>query len=71
MSTMKSNMGSIDRVVRILIAVVIVSLYFAEQVSGIVAIILLLFAGILILTSFMKFCPLYFPFGFTTLKKEK
>lgn len=68
---MKSNMGSIDKVVRILVAVVIAVLYFTHQVSGMAAIILLILAGIFILTSFMSFCPLYRLFGISTKKKEK
>jgi hypothetical protein len=66
---MKSNMGTIDKAVRILIAVAIIALYFTNILSGTVAIILLIFAGIFILTSFMSFCPLYLPFGISTRKK--
>jgi len=66
---MKKNMGTIDKVVRILVAIVIAGLYFANIISGTVAIILLILAGIFILTSFMSFCPLYLPFGLSTRKK--
>lgn len=68
---MKKNMGSVDRVVRILVAIVIAGLYFANQISGTAAIILLILAGVFILTSFMSFCPLYLPFGLSTRKKDK
>lgn len=67
---MKKNMGTIDKVIRILVAVVIVVLYFTHVISGTLAIILLLFAGIFIVTSFLSFCPLYLPFGLSTNKKE-
>lgn len=67
---MKQNMGTIDKVVRILAALVIGGLYFANQISGTTAIVLLIVAGIFILTSFISFCPLYFPFGISTRKKE-
>jgi hypothetical protein len=67
---MKKNMGIIDRVIRILVAVLIVVLYFSDVISGTLAIILLILAGIFILTSFISFCPLYFPFGLSTKKKE-
>lgn len=67
---MKPNIGTVDKVVRILAAVVIVTLYFTEQISGIAAIVLLFLAGIFILTSFISFCPLYLPFGISTRKKE-
>ena len=68
---MKKNMGTIDKVVRILVAIAIAGLYFANIISGTVAIILLILAGVFILTSFMSFCPLYYPFGISTRRKEK
>ncbi|MGD9899272.1 MAG: DUF2892 domain-containing protein [Calditrichaceae bacterium] len=67
---MKKNMGLIDRVIRTLVAVVIVVLYYTGVISGITAIILSAFAVIFLLTSLVSFCPLYLPFGFKTIKKE-
>lgn len=66
---MKPNMGTADKVVRILVAIVIAGLYFANIISGTLAIILLVLAGVFILTSFVSFCPLYLPFGISTRKK--
>ena len=66
---MKKNMGTADKMIRILIAVVIAVLFFAEVISGTLAIVLLIFAGILLVTSFVGFCPLYYPFNLST-KKE-
>jgi hypothetical protein len=63
---MKSNMGSADRVIRALVAVVIVILYSTNQISGITAMVLLSLGGIFMLTSFISFCPLYFPFNIST-----
>ncbi len=68
---MKPNMGTADKVVRILLAIVIVSLYFTNIISGTLAIVLLVLAGIVILTSFISFCPLYLPFGISTRKKSQ
>lgn len=68
---MKKNMGSIDRVVRILIAALIGVLYFTNQINGTLAIVLLVIAGIFILTSFISFCPIYFTFGLSTKGKKK
>ena len=68
---MKPNMGTADKVIRILAAIVIAILYFTNVISGTVAIVLLALAGIFILTSFMSFCPLYLPFGISTRKKDK
>jgi uncharacterized membrane protein len=67
---MKKNMGTIDKVIRILIAVVIVILYFTHVISGVLAIILLALSAIFIVTSLLGFCPLYLPFGWSTRKKE-
>lgn len=66
---MKRNMGTIDKVVRILVAVVVALLYFTNQISGTVALILAGLAGIFVLTSVLSFCPLYLPFGISTCKK--
>jgi hypothetical protein len=68
---MKKNMGTVDRVIRILLAVVVTILYFTNQISGTLAIILGLFAVIFVLTSFIGFCPLYVPFKLSTKKAEK
>lgn len=67
---MKKNMGIIDRVLRILIAVAVAALYFAGILSGTWAIILLVLSGIFILTSVVGICPLYMPFGLKTFKSK-
>lgn len=67
---MKPNMGTVDKAVRILAAVAIAVLYYANIISGTLAIVLLVFAGIFILTSMISFCPLYWPLGISTRKKE-
>ena len=66
---MKKNMGTIDKVIRILVAVIIAVLYYTNQISGTTAIVLLVLAGIFIVTSFMSFCPLYYPLGISTKRK--
>ena len=66
---MKKNMGTVDRSIRVLLALIVAVLYFTNQISGTAAIILGLFAVIFLITSFMAFCPLYVPFKFST-KKE-
>lgn len=68
---MKQNMGTADKVIRVLVAVSIAGLYFANILSGWVAMLLLVLAGVFILTSFMSFCPLYLPFGISTKKKPE
>jgi hypothetical protein len=68
---MKKNIGTIDKVVRILLAIIVVILYFTHVISGTLAIILLAIAAILILTSLVSFCPLYWPFKMSTAKKPE
>ena len=67
---MKTNMGIIDRVVRIVIALVFIGLYFTNVITGTLAIVLLVLAGVFILTSLISFCPLYWPLGINTVKKR-
>ena len=68
---MKSNVGIIDRVVRIVIALIFIGLYFANVITGTLAIVLLVLAGVFALTSFVGFCPLYWPLGISTWGKKK
>lgn len=63
---MKANMGSADKIVRIVIAVILGILFYQGIISGVVGIILLVLAGIFVLTSLISFCPLYAPFGLST-----
>ena len=66
---MKRNIGTVDKVIRILIAVVVVTLYFANLISGTLAIILLALSAIFVVTSLLSFCPLYLPLTISTRKK--
>jgi len=66
---MKANMGSTDKVIRILTALLIAVLYFTNLISGITATILLVIAAVFLLTSFISICPLYLPFGISTKPK--
>lgn len=68
---MKKNMGTADKAIRILIAVVIGVLYFTNTISGTLAIVLGVLAIVFVLTSFISFCPLYLPFGINTSKKKR
>lgn len=67
---MKKNMGNIDKVIRTLIAVTITILYATNVITGVFGIILATMAVIFVITSFISFCPLYFPFGINTGKKR-
>ena len=62
-------MGTLDKSIRIIVAVIIASLYFTKVISGTLAIVLLIFAAVFIVTSFISFCPLYTFIGLNTRKK--
>lgn len=64
-------MGIADRVIRILIAVAIAALYFTGIISGTLGIILMIVAIVFLLTSFIKVCPAYMPFGISTCKTKE
>jgi hypothetical protein len=68
---MKKNMGTIDKSVRILIALVVAVLFFTNVISGTLALVLLILSAVFLLTSFISFCPLYIPFGINTIGKKK
>ena len=68
LTSMKKNMGSADKIIRIVIAAIFALLYFTNTVSGILGVVLLLLAGIFLLTSIVSLCPLYLPFGISTAK---
>lgn len=68
---MKKNLGDGDRAIRIVIAGLILILYLLDILPGIAGTILLIFAGVLLLTSFAGFCPLYKLFGINTCKYKK
>ncbi|MDR0791883.1 MAG: DUF2892 domain-containing protein [Chitinophagaceae bacterium] len=67
---MKKNVGSVDKVIRIALAIVIAILYFTHRIGGTTALILGIVAVVMVATSFMSFCPLYKPFGISTTKKS-
>jgi hypothetical protein len=67
---MKKNIGTIDKVIRILVAVTVVILYFSNIITGTLGIILLILSAIFVVTSLLSFCLIYLPFGISTRKKE-
>jgi hypothetical protein len=66
---MKKNIGPTDKMIRSAIGIIITILYYSGIINGILAIVLLAFAIILLLTSFINFCPLYTLLGINTNKK--
>ncbi len=67
---MKKNMGSTDKIVRIILALIVVALYYFGVIEGTLAYVLLALAAIFVLTSLISFCPLYAPFGMSTCKTK-
>ncbi len=66
---MKKNIGKADRTIRVVAAIAIAVLYSSDLIHGTLAAVLLVLAGVLLLTAFVRFCPLYAIFGATTPKK--
>ena len=64
-------MGTLDRLLRVVVAAVIAYLYYANVITGTVGITLLVLGGVFLLTSFISFCPLYLPFGINTKGDKK
>ncbi len=68
---MTKNMGKVDRINRVLAAVLFLVLYFTRVVSGTLGIVLIVLALIFLITSLVSFCPLYKPFGIKTTCEKK
>lgn len=68
---MKKNMGSTDRMIRVIVAIVVSILFFTHTITGTIGWVLLVISGVFLATSFISFCPLYVPFGINTCKSDK
>lgn len=68
---MKQNVGTIDRLLRFALAALIAILYFSHIINGTVAIVLMIFAGIFILTGLVNFCPIYAALGISTKERDE
>lgn len=68
---MAKNMGSADRIIRLLVAIVLIGLYAGGMLTGIWGIVSLVLAGVFVLTSTISFCPLYLPFGIRTNRQRR
>jgi hypothetical protein len=66
---MKQNMGNLDRIIRVVLAIIFAVLYFSGTVTGTFGIILLILGGVFLVTSLISFCPLYVPFKLSTRKQ--
>jgi len=68
---MKKNMGVLDRIIRTILAVVVIVLYLTNQITGTAAVVLGIIAVVFLLTSLFGVCPLYIPFNISTKKNKK
>ena len=68
---MKKNMGTADRIIRMIVAGVLAIFFFTNMISGATGIVLISLAAIFVLTSFMGFCPLYAAFGLNSCGVKK
>lgn len=67
---MKRNVGSIDKILRVLLALLFGTLYFTGMITGILGLILLVLGGIFMITGFISFCPIYAIFGINSCEKD-
>jgi len=67
---MKKNLGTADKIIRVLVAVIIAILYFTGVVTGTLGIILMVLAIIFVLTSLVSVCPIYLALGLSSAKKK-
>jgi len=67
----KTNMGGIDRIARLVTAAVIAVLYLTGQIKGELGIYLAILAVGFFVTGLAGLCPLYIPFKISTKKKPK
>jgi hypothetical protein len=68
---MKKNVGTVDKIIRLLIALLIAVLYFTGVISGTLAIVLGIIAIAMVLTSLINFCGLYTLLGISTCPAAK
>lgn len=68
---MKKNMGTIDKVLRLIVAVAFLVLFFTKIIEGTLGIILVVLAVVFAVTSLIGVCPLYTPLGINTSKKKE
>jgi K+-transporting ATPase A subunit len=70
---MKQNLGSADRVIRLVVAALLTIFYFAGFITGTLGIVGLIIAAVFVLTSIVGTCPLYMVFGINScgLKRKQ
>lgn len=67
---MKPNMGTADRIIRVLLAAVFAYLYFSGTVTGTLGLVLVVLGAVFVVTSLISFCPLYKIVGLNTCSRK-
>jgi hypothetical protein len=67
---MKKNMGNLDRIIRVIAAIIFSALYFTGMVTGTFGMVLLVLGAVFLATSLINFCPLYTLLGVNTCEKK-
>jgi hypothetical protein len=65
---MKRNLSNVDRVARVVLALIFAYLYFGGIITGALGVVLVVLGAVFLLTALIAFCPLYAPFKFSTYK---
>ena len=68
---MKKNVGSTDKIVRLILAAVFAYLYFSGTVTGTLGLVLVVLGAVFVLTSLVGFCPIYSMLGLNTCPTKK
>lgn len=67
---MKKNMGPVDRILRSIVAITLIALYFTDVITGTIGIVVTVFASIMLISALIGNCPPYALMGFNTCKKK-
>jgi len=66
---MKTNMGSFDKIIRVMVSILLVVLFSMDVIQGALGWVVIAIAAVFTLTSVVGYCPIYTIFGISTKKK--
>jgi hypothetical protein len=70
MIKLKKNMSNFDRLVRFIVAILLLSLFFLGEIRGIIGIVLIAISFMFAFASITAFCPFYKSVNFNTNNKD-
>jgi uncharacterized membrane protein HdeD (DUF308 family) len=68
---MKKNMGTADKIIRLIVAAVLAFLFYNGTITGTLGIVAVVITAVFALTSLVSFCPLYTLLGINTCSVKK